>query len=89
MSVSPSLISFVARSRKRRGVLTMLCQKPMSQAEIRKALSMYKSHVSRSLKELTRKKLIVCQNPDDRAFEFYKLTSLGAKAIKEVDKILS
>lgn len=88
MSISPSLISFVARSRKRRGILIMLCQKPMSQAEIRKSMSMYKSHVSRSLKELSEKKLIVCQNPKDRAFKFYKLTHLGAKAIKEVDKIL-
>ena len=88
MDVSPSLISFVGRSKKRRGILTMLSQKPLSQREIRSATSMYKSHVSRSLKELIEKKLVVCQNPKDRAFKFYKITSLGAKVIQEVNKLL-
>ncbi|MBI2580709.1 winged helix-turn-helix transcriptional regulator [Candidatus Woesearchaeota archaeon] len=88
MSISPRLISFIARGKKRREILAMLCQKPMSQPEIAKAAGMYKSHASRTLKELSQKKLIVCLNPKDRAFKFYKASSLGNKAVKEVDKVL-
>lgn len=88
MNVSPGIISFVARSRKRRAILAMLCKNPMSQPEITKAVGMYKSHVSRTLKELAEKKLIICLNPNDRAFKFYRASSLGAKAIKEISKLL-
>ena len=48
---------------------------------------MYKSHVSRSVSELTNKKLIVCLNPKDREFKFYKITELGKKVITEVKRI--
>lgn len=88
MNVSPSLISFVARSKKRREILAMLRQKAISQTEITKATGMYKSHVARALKELAEKKLITCLNPKDRAFKFYKASALGIKVIIEVDKVL-
>lgn len=89
MNVSPSLISFVARSKKRRAILAMLCQKSMSQAEITKTTGMYKSHAARTLKELSGEKLIACLNPKDRAFKFYKALALGTKVMKEVDKVVS
>lgn len=88
MNVSPSLISFVARSSKRQEILAMLCQKSMSQAEITKTTNMYKSHAARTLKELSEKKLIVCLNPKDRSFKFYKASALGNKTIKEVEKVI-
>ena len=61
----------------------------MSQAEITKTTGMYKSHAARAIKELSERKLITCLNPKDRAFKFYKASSLGNKAIKEVEKVVS
>lgn len=88
MGINPSLISFVAMGKRRKDILLNLSKKSMSQPEIRKITGMYKSHTSRTLAELTKKKLIVCRNPNDKAFRFYKITSLGIKIIKEVQRIV-
>lgn len=49
---------------------------------------MYKSHNSRTLKELAEKRLIICSNPNDRAYKFYKITTLGKNILKETEKII-
>ena len=85
--ISPTLISFVARSKRRTEILLALKERGMTQPEIRKRSNMYKSHVSRSVSELTNKKLIVCLNQKDREFKFYKITELGKKVITEVKRI--
>ena len=88
MKIDPSLISFVGRSQRRQDILQMLQEKSLSQPEIKKLTNMYKTHTSRTLTELSEKKLITCINPQDRAFKFYKITSLGKKVIAEVQRIL-
>ena len=88
MTIRPSLISFVASSKRRLEVLKILKENSKSQPEIMRLTGMYKAHTSRTLKELTEKKLIVCRNPEDRAFKFYKITGLGKKILEEVEKIL-
>ena len=88
MSISPSLISFIGRSKHRRDILEKLKDKSLSQTEIRNITGMYKSHTSRTLDELQAKKLIVCLNPKDRAFKFYKITRLGIKVINETQRII-
>lgn len=60
----------------------------MSQPEIKKITGMYKTHTSRTLTELSKEKLIVCRNPRDRAFKFYRITPLGRRIIKEVQRII-
>ena len=88
MNISPSLISFVARSKHRKDILERLKDKSLSQTELRKITGMYKSHLSPTLKDLSKKKLIVCLNPNDRAFKFYKVTPLGIKVIQEIQRII-
>ena len=88
MNISPSLISFIGRSKRRRDILERLKDKSLSQTEIRNITGMYKSHTSRTLDELQDKKLIVCLNPKDRAFKFYKITRLGIKVINETQRII-
>ena len=83
---NPKTISFIARSKRRTEILKLLSKKEKSQSEIMKTTKMYKSHTSRTLKELLRKKLIICINPEDRAFRFYKITSSGKKTLEEVKK---
>jgi len=88
MKINPSLISFVGRSKRRQEILQKLQERSMSQPEIKKLTGMYKTHTSRTLTELSEKKLITCVNPQDKAFKFYKITLLGKKAIAEVQRIL-
>ena len=83
-----SLISFVARSKRRKGVLEILSKnKEISQPEIRRELKQYKSHNSRTLGELSKKGLIKCINPKDRAYKFYKITKKGKNILREVERI--
>jgi predicted transcriptional regulator len=89
MSTNPSTISFVASSKRRLEILKILTKERKSQPEIANLTGMYKAHVSRTLKELLEKELVVCQNPEDRAFKFYSITSLGKKVITEATRILS
>ena len=88
MNINPHLISFVASSKRRLEVLKILNEKSRSQHEIMKSTRMYKAHTSRTIKELSKKKLIACRNPKDRVFKFYKITILGRRTLKEVENIL-
>jgi len=87
MEVNPKLISFTASSKRRIEILSKFKDKQLSQPEIKKETKMYKSHISRTLKELSENKLLKCLNPDDRTFKFYKITSLGMKVLNEVQRI--
>jgi len=63
-----------------------------AQAVIEKETGMYKSHTSRTLKELEEIGAVKQTNPGDRSYKFLALTSKGkvlykkAKEIKEVIK---
>lgn len=86
--VNASSISFVARSKRRKEVLKILARaKKMSQSEIMKVCDNYKSHNSRTLKELKNRWLISCINPEDRKYKFYKITKKGKDALKEAEKV--
>lgn len=84
----PKLISFVARAKRRKETLILLSKKEiLSQPEIMRTLKQYKSHNSTTIKELKEKSLIVCVNPEDRAFKFYKITKKGKDTLKEALRI--
>ena len=85
---NPRIISFIARSKRRLEILKLLSEKEKSQPEIMKMTKMYKSHTSRTIKELLEKKLIICRNSEDRVFRFYKITAQGKKIFREVERIL-
>ena len=83
------LISFVARGKRRIETLELLFKHlQLSQAEIMRALKQYKSHNSITIKELTNKGLIMCINPEDRSFKFYKITALGKRILEEVQRLI-
>lgn len=89
MKLDPSLISFVGISKRRKEMLMLLRNKQISQPELTRLTKMYKAHTSRTLRELKERRLIICINPQDRAFKFYKITSLGNKVFEEVKRIIS
>lgn len=81
-------IGFVARSKRRKEVLKILSKvSKMSQPEIMKISEQYKSHNSRTIKELNNRWLISCINPEDRSYKFYKITKKGKDILKETEKI--
>jgi DNA-binding MarR family transcriptional regulator len=83
-----SILSFVLRAKNRVKVLEALFdKKSLISSQIEKQTGMYKSHVSRTLKELLSKKLIVCTNPSDRNYRFYKLASKGKKTLEKIKRM--
>jgi len=64
-----------------------LRQEEKVSAQLEKENDMYKSHVSRTLKELKDKELIKCTNPHDRNFKFYKLTAKGKEVLRKAKEI--
>ena len=87
--VDKSLLSFILRGKNRITVLKTISKDEVISAQIEEETKMYKSHVSRTLKELRKKKLIKCVNPKDRSFKFYQITNLGKKVLEEILKIKS
>lgn len=83
------LISFIARGKRRLEILELLKENERSQAELMKKTEMYKGHTSRTLKELSDKKLIKCMNPEDRAFRFYKITKKGRDILEEAKNLIN
>lgn len=88
MGDASRLISSVARSRRKQEILELLIEGEKSQVEVMRKTKMYKSHTSRALKELLEKNLIMCKNPDDRVFRFYKITKKGKDILKKVKKLV-
>ena len=69
--------------------MKLLEEREMSQVELMKKTEMYKGHTSRTLKELSDKKLIVCRNQEDRVFRFYRITTLGKRILEEARKLIN
>ena len=85
---NPRVISFVARGRRRLEILKLLIDHGRSQVELMRLTKMYKTHTSRTLKELLEKKLIVCKNPEDRMYKFYKITKKGKEFLEEAKRLI-
>ena len=78
-----SLLSFILRGERRKAILLCL-DKPKIPKEISQICNVSIHNVSKSLKELADKGLIVCKNPEDKFYRFYELTKKGKDILKEV-----
>ena len=81
-------LSFVLRAKNRLKVMDALSKGKKISSQIEKETVMYRAHVSRTLKELQSHDLIVCVNPEDRAFKFYSLSKKGKLILAEALKLL-
>lgn len=88
MMPKSDILAFVLRGKNRIKILQTLNDGEKISAQIEKQTAMYKSHISRALKELQTYRLIRCTNPKDRNFKFYELTDQGKKVLAEANKIL-
>jgi len=80
-----SLLSFILRGERRKAILLCL-NKPMIPKDIANSCNVSIHNVSKSLKELVDKGLIVCKNQQDKFYRFYELTNKGRDILKELDK---
>ena len=81
-------VSFILRAKNRIKVLESLEEGDKISGQIEKETGMYKSHVNRALTELKNESLIECRNPDDRYYQFYRLTQQGKTVLKKAKDIL-
>ncbi|MDD3083789.1 MAG: winged helix-turn-helix domain-containing protein [Candidatus ainarchaeum sp.] len=86
MSKANDLV-FVLRAKNRIKILEVLKDNKLISKQIEEKTGMYKSHVSRTLKELISKELVKCINPEDRNFRFYEITNKGKIIFNEILKI--
>lgn len=83
-----NVVSYVLRSKNRFKVMESLAgYGEKVQTQIEKETCMYKSHVSRTLKELQDVDAAKCTNPDDRSYKFYTLTPKGKTILKKAKEI--
>ena len=78
-----SAISFVLRGERRKNILLSL-DKPMIPKEISEKCKVSIHNVSKSLKELVNKGLIVCKNPKDKFYRFYEITKKGKEILSQL-----
>ena len=74
---SMSVISFLARSKKRVQILKSISQTPKIPSIIGKEIGDSSHHVSKYLTSLKNRDLVVCLNEEDKRFRFYNITAKG------------
>jgi predicted transcriptional regulator len=79
-------MGFVASSDYRKKVLTLL-EIPKMPSSLSKELGINKTHISRTLNELSKKKIIECKNPDTAKGKIYVITAYGKNILKEISKL--
>jgi predicted transcriptional regulator len=67
----------VVASKHKRGVMLALQNRPMTPTEISKEIGVNVTHVSRSLRELIKKQVVICLTPKRRKGRVYSLTEKG------------
>jgi len=80
------LLSFILRGERRKAILSCLVN-PMIPKEIAEKCKVSIHNVSKSLRELADKGLIICKNPKDKFYRFYEVTRKGKDLISWADKI--
>jgi predicted transcriptional regulator len=79
-------IGYVLAGKYRIQVLLSLNERPMTPKEISRRTNLYLSHVSLTIKELTKSGLVECLTPNLRRGRIYSLTSMGKSIATEVNE---
>lgn len=79
-----SLIGYIIRSSYRKKVFIALKKQPLRPSEISRETGLRLTHVTRALRELKKKNLVKCLNPQEKFGRFYILTPKAKKLIKKI-----
>jgi len=81
-----SIISLLARSKRRINVLKSLEKENKIPSKISKDINDNSNHVSKYLKTLKDAELVECLNEDDKRYRFYSITEKGKYYLDKVEK---
>ncbi len=81
-----SIISLLARSKRRINVLKSLEKENKIPSRIGKDIKDNSNHVSKYLKTLKDAELVECLNEDDKRYRFYSITEKGKYYLEKVEK---
>ena len=75
---------YVTRSKNRKIVLKAL-DKPQTPSDLRKKTKLSMNLVSRALRELDKKGVVICKNPKSKMGRIYDLSELGKRIQKSLN----
>jgi len=80
------LYAWIKRGNRRKELLKLLSnsKQPLTANEIKTELKISLSQVSFLLKELSKKELVICLNPEDNIGKIYKISKNGEELIHEI-----
>lgn len=81
-----SIVSLLARSKKRIKVLKSLEKEDKIPSKISKDIDDNSNHVSKYLKTLKEAELVECLNEEDKRYRFYSITDKGKYYLDKVEK---
>ncbi len=81
-----SIVSLLARSKKRIKVLKSLEKEDKIPSKISKDIDDNSNHVSKYLKSLKEADLVECLNENDKRYRFYSITDKGKYYLDKVEK---
>ena len=76
-------VGYVIASDYRLLAIRLLANGPLTPKEVSKAIGCHVAHASRTLRELMRKGIVICVNPEARKGRLYALSELGKKVLEE------
>ena len=81
-----SIVSLLARSKKRIKVLKSLESENKIPSKISKEIDDNSNHVSKYLKTLKEAEFVECLNEEDKRYRFYSITDKGKYYLNKVEK---
>jgi len=79
-------ISFVVASNYRKKVLQSL-ENPKIPSKISKEISINKAHISKTLNELIKRKMVKCLTPNSNKGKIFIIEDYGKDILKEISKL--
>ncbi|MDG6997565.1 MAG: ArsR family transcriptional regulator [Nitrososphaerota archaeon] len=82
--MSAESFDFVISSQIRLTVLSFLSHNSCTPTQLAKTFEKHLSHISRALRELENKDLVICSSPPNSKPRVYQLTNDGSQLLKEI-----
>ena len=79
-------VSYIIRSNNRKSVILEL-ETPKTPTILARTLKTSMPNISRTLKQLQNKGLVICLTPEERIGKIYSLTDKGKETLKKITKM--
>ena len=85
MTIDYELIASIRRSTIKKRLLELLTE-PKTATDLKKILNVHRESISRALLGLESQGLVICVNPTQPNFRYYKVTDTGVKILNKLNK---